>query len=131
MDRSPTAAHMPNSLVPKLIAAEFVTTPSARSMRVPFERILETFPVVIRGPGRHGSGFRGAFDAPFQKRGMAMQVTPPRSPEQNGCVERCRRTWRKMLCETSSVAPTLDGYKQDARRFVVHHNPGPMPQLVE
>ena len=51
-----------------------------------------------------------------------MQVIQPRSPKQNGCVERCQRTWRKELYETSSVAATLDEYRRNARRFVVHHN---------
>ena len=51
-----------------------------------------------------------------------MQVIPPRSPKQNGCVRRCQRTWRKELYETSFVATTLDKYGQDARSFVVHHN---------
>ena len=54
---------------------------------------------------------------------MAMQVIQPRSPKQNGCVERCPRTWRKELYETSSVAAILDEYRRDARRFAVHHNP--------
>ena len=51
-----------------------------------------------------------------------MQVIQPRSSKQNGCVERCQRTWRKELYETSSVATTLDEYRWDTRRFVVHHN---------
>ena len=51
-----------------------------------------------------------------------MQVIQPRSPKQNGCVERCQHTWRKELYEISSVAATLDEYRRDARRFVVHHN---------
>ena len=51
-----------------------------------------------------------------------MQVIQSCSPKQNGCVERCPRTWCKELCETSSVAGTLDEYKRDARCFVVHHN---------
>ena len=33
----------------KLIAAELVTTPSARNKRAAFERILKTFPVAIQG----------------------------------------------------------------------------------
>ena len=53
---------------------------------------------------------------------MAMQVIQPRSPKQNGCVGRCQRTGRKELYETSSVAATLDEYRRDAWRFVVHHN---------
>ena len=51
-----------------------------------------------------------------------MQVIQPRSPKQNGCIERCQRTWRKELYEISSVAASLDEYRQDARCFVVHHN---------
>ena len=51
-----------------------------------------------------------------------MQVIQPRSPKQNGCVERCQRTWRKELYETSSVVATLDEYRRDARCFVVDHN---------
>ena len=58
---------------------------------------------------------------------MAMQVIPPRSPKQDGCVERCQRTWGKELCKTSSVATTLDEYKRDARRFAVHSQPCPAP----
>ena len=53
---------------------------------------------------------------------MAMQSIQPRSPKQNGYVERCQRTWSKELYETSSVAVTLDGYRQDARHFAAHHN---------
>ena len=51
-----------------------------------------------------------------------MQVIQPCSPKQNGCVGRCQRTERRKLYETSSVAATLDEYRQDARRFVVPHN---------
>ena len=53
---------------------------------------------------------------------MAMLVIQPRSPKQNGCAERCQRTGRKELYETSSVAATLDEYRRDARRFVVDYN---------
>ncbi len=64
---------------------------------------------------------------------MAMQVIQqPRSPKQNGCVERCQRTWRKELYETSSVAATLDGYRRDARRFAFTTTmSGPMLHLGE
>ena len=51
-----------------------------------------------------------------------MQVTPPRSPKQNGCVERCQRTRRKEFYETSSVAAILGEYRRDARCFEVHHD---------
>ena len=51
-----------------------------------------------------------------------MQVIQPRSPKQNGYVERCQRTWRKEFYETSSVVATLDEYRRDARRFVVYHH---------
>ena len=103
--------------------AEPVTTPSARDMRASFERILETFPVVILGVQTDNSTeFRGVFEELLQKHGVAMQVIQPRSPKQNGCVERCQRTWRKELYETSSVAATLDEYRRDARCSVVHHN---------
>ena len=39
---------------------------------------------------------------------MAMQTIQPHSPKQNGDVGRCRRTGRKELHETSSVAATLN-----------------------
>ena len=107
----------------KLVAAELVTAPSARDMRAAFEHILEIFPVVIQGVQTdNGAEFRGVFEELLQKRGVAMLVIQPRSPKLNGCVERCQRTWRKELYETSSVAATLDGYRRDARRFMVHHN---------
>ena len=51
-----------------------------------------------------------------------MQVIQSRSPKQNGCIELCQRIWRKELYEASSVAATLDEYRRDARRFVVHHH---------
>ena len=48
---------------------------------------------------------------------MAMQTIQPRSPKQNGDVGRCRRTGRRELHETSSVAATPDEYRRDARRI--------------
>ena len=51
-----------------------------------------------------------------------MQVIQPRSPKQNGRAERCQRTGRQGALRTSSVAATLDEYRRDALRFVVHHN---------
>ena len=79
--------------VSKLTAAELVTTPSARNMRVAFERILEAFPVEIRGVQTgNGAEFHGGFEELLQERNIAMQVIQPRSPKQNGCVERCQRT---------------------------------------
>ena len=65
--------------VSKLTTAELVTTPSARNMRAAFERILETFPVIIRGSQTdNGSEFRGAFEELLQEHDIAMQVIPPR-----------------------------------------------------
>ena len=62
-----------------------------------------------------------------------MPVIQPRSPKQNGYVERCQCTWRKELYETSSVATTLDEYKRDARCFarLTTIMSGLMPHLVE
>ena len=91
--------------VSKPTAAELVITLSARNMRAAFERILETFPVVIRGSQTdNGSEFHGIFEELLRECGMAMQVIQPRSPKQNGCVERCQHTGRRELYETSSVA---------------------------
>ena len=63
---------------------------------------------------------------------MAMQSIQPRSPKQNGYVERCQRTWSKELYETSSVAVTLDEYRRDARHFgFTTTMSGPMPHLAK
>ena len=48
--------------VSKPTAAQLVTTPSVRNMRAAFERILETFPVIIQGGQTdNGAEFRGVF----------------------------------------------------------------------
>ncbi len=60
-------------VVSKPTAAELVTTPPVRDMRVAFERVRETFPVVIRGGQTDsGSEFRGVFGELLPERGMAM-----------------------------------------------------------
>ena len=79
-------------------------------------------------PGHHpggqtddGSGFRSVFvelssrSAAWPCRSSSSHAVPNRS------TERCRRTGRKELHETSSVAATLDEYRRDARRIAVHH----------
>ena len=88
-------------------------------MRVAFERVRETFPVVIRGGQTDsGSEFRGAFGELLPERGMTMQRIQPRSPGQNGRVERCLHTGRKELYETLSPAipSTATGRMADVSR---------------
>ena len=45
------------------------------------------------GPTDNGTEFRGVLEELLREHSVAMQVIPPRSPKQNGCVGRCPHTW--------------------------------------
>ena len=63
---------------------------------------------------------------------MAMQVIQPHNPKQNGYVERCQRTWRKELYETSSVAlPSTSTGAMPGASWSTITMSGPMPHLTE
>lgn len=73
-----------------------------------------------------GSEFMAEFEAACQKKGVALYVLPPRSPQMNGAVERCNGAWRYEFYETydlpsgvDELNPILDSYQH----LYNHHRP--------
>jgi transposase InsO family protein len=73
-----------------------------------------------------GSGFKAAFEAACQARGVALFVLPPRSPKLNGRVERLNRTFREEFWERYDgpleLAP-LQAALREAERAYNHVRP--------
>jgi transposase len=74
-----------------------------------------------------GSEFRKDFEAACQTHKIALFVLPPRSPELNGCVERCNRTLRYEfyqlydgMLNLKSIRLALAGYLKVYNTFRPH-----------
>ena len=67
-----------------------------------------------------GSEFRSHFEAWCAGHGIDLFVLPPRSPELNGCVERCNRTLRYEFYGLYDKEPTLSTLRRHLKAYMTY-----------
>ena len=81
------------------------------------------FPFVIRSiQVDGGSEFMADFEAACEKEAIPLYVLPPRSPEQNGCVERGNRTVKAEFYSQYEGPTSLEALNQALHKFSDFYN---------
>lgn len=112
----------------KITIAQAYRNASSRTAAEFLNYVLKKLPFAVQSiQVDGGSEFRKDFEAGCEKQQIPLFVLPPRSPELNGCVERCNRTLRYEfyqlydgLLEYHELTQSLQGYMHIYNTFRPH-----------